>query len=871
MNTHGLIVGLAVASVLVQDGQEAKSHQTQKEPQLVAGTEPEYLLLDLLYDGIRVDTSFAALTDYKGRRFLALRPMSVALGCRLQVNASKKTVAGFLSNPSDRVELNAAAHMCRRGNKKIKFESWQCFERDGDLYIEEGLLAEWAGFHFLWRMNRLELEVTADRSLPVRRQLTQIRLLDQQSEAKPNSDALTFVQSPYELFTRPAIDAQLYSSTASGPRATPSDSRLVVQGVGDALFMGAKYRFYSRTKRDHAAMLLTFGREDAHGRLLGPLQATQLSVGDISVPSVALLDRAGNGVGISISNFPLAGMDGAGDSTLEGKAEPSSLVELYRENDLVKTVRADAQGVFRFTDLQLETGPNVLRVVVTTPSGDVQEERRILYGDVSGPKVGMTRYRLTAAQIGGSVLNTPLTDEGESRKRQQFMAEYQLGLTTASWLSALLVQVGHETDLGLGIHSWSGRTLMRAQATASPSGQASASAGISRKVGSTNVSIEHTRSLGGQQLRIGPELGTDAMSATKLRIDGIGGLRRSEISWGLGVDRLEGSNASTLIRGRVSGSSKGYFVSNSVALRYSDSPFDGAGLLQLRKQFGDLTGRFDVRYNLSGGSMLDSLHASADRRISSDYRARLGVDFDRTREANFDLIGSIYRMFGPMAVGLSATMDSAGSLKANLLLSVGFSGDAPLDKVNMSKAGTGQSGCVQVRAFLDRNLSGAYDAGDLLLPDIGVRINGHLNRAKTGSKGVCVIDRLAPSQAVSIELNEDTFIDPTWIGNSAAVNVLPRAGRTVKLDFAVVESGEIEGKAVGIEHLTGGLIAELVAKDDKVSQTSVLDADGSYVFSQIRPGQYRLRIMDADGRKLTERPINIGMGTLVRHFDLSLP
>lgn len=862
------LAGLLISQTGQQTGQVAKG--SAQNPTVVVYTpEPEPLLLDLLYEGIRIDNSLAGLTDTLGHRFLPLRTVASALGCRLHVDPAKRTVTGFLSAPSDRVELSGSTGKCKRGNKTYPFQPWQCFQRDGDLYVEADLLARWAGFQFLWRLNRSEVEVGADRPLPVLRQLVQRRQLDQQPESTAKPTKLDVVQTPYALFTPPVIDAQVYSSVSNTRNAEPPESRLAVQGMGDLFYMSARYRFISRSRNDPAAALLTLGREDARGRLLGSLRATQVFLGDVSISPVAFLDRTRNGLGVSLSNFPLAGIDNPNATRIEGKAVPGAMVELYRGDELLGTVQADAQAHFVFTRISLDSGPNDLRIVSTAPDGDVHEEQRTLYGDASGPKKGQGRYRVSAGEVGTSLLNAPLEDFGEDRRRRVAIGEYQWGLSSSSWLSMTLA----DTDsgradgryFGLGLHTWYGDTLFRVQGLASQVGDGVFAAGFSRNFGNSTVSVDQTHAFSGFAAIASPELIGDARSVTRVRVDGMAGPRQRQVSYGVGVDRLDGSDPTTILRARLSGIAGGLYISNSMAYRVNSTRTDGIGLLQLRRQFGTTTGRLDFGYAFGGSRFLQTVHLSADRRVAANYRFRLGVEFDASRDAQFDSTASLYRMFGPLALGLSLGMDSAGKAKANLLLSVGLTRDSSDGNMSLARSGTGQSGGVSVRVFLDRNLSGKYDVGDTLLPDVGLRIDGRPSRTKTGAKGICVFDRMVPNQPVSLILNEDTFVDPCWIAGGKGVAIVPRSGHTLKVDFGVVEGGEIEGKASGP---VAGLTAELVKSTGEVVQTSVLDDDGGYVFSRIYPGEYKIRLMDLGGRKLGEREVKVTAGAVLKNCDL---
>src|SRR5688500_16896004 len=61
-----------------------------------AETAFDLLLVDVLYERLRLDTAMPALQDEKGRRYLPMKQLSKAVGFRLWVNPSRRMVSGFL-------------------------------------------------------------------------------------------------------------------------------------------------------------------------------------------------------------------------------------------------------------------------------------------------------------------------------------------------------------------------------------------------------------------------------------------------------------------------------------------------------------------------------------------------------------------------------------------------------------------------------------------------------------------------------------------------------------------------------------------------------------------------------------------------------
>lgn len=857
----GVVASLMLAASRVQE-QQASGPKPDE-------TNVELLLVDVLYDHLRLDTALSTLQDSQGHRYLPLRQFANALGFRLHVEPGKRVAGGFLGDPSDRVALNGLIGRFVHKGKATAFDPNLCFERENDLYVDAELVGKIAGLHFLWRLNRLELDVSSDSPLPIRQQWIKRQMLNRVGPLQPRP-LLPIVSVPYNLWSVPALDMLWYTDASVGGTVQQSTSRLQLEGRGDLLFMSARYRYISGSGADPATELLTLGREDPTGRMLGPLKATQFSFGDLNLAQVPLFARTREGLGLTVSNFPLSGSPRAAPSAVDGRAPPRSTVEMYRGSELLGTVRADDQGRYEFASAPLESGPNDLRIVIISPEGEVHEEQRTLYGDGNGPAPGQSLYRLTAAKTGESIFPDAIKGLTSDHPGLEFISEYRYGLTGGSWLSTTAAESGGRSFIGAGFHSWTAGSLWHVETMMSGNGGGAVSAGISRRFGNATVSLEHTLASRSFGLNLIPEITSDATSITKLRIDGATGNPRHPFGYGLSIDRISGSTPATLLRARVNGGDGHIYYANSIAARIGEHPVDATGLFQARRQFGDSIAKFDVGYSLGGSKLLQTARLAVDRSISRDYRVRFGLDYDATRLSGFESVGTLYRVLGPLELGLNFALDARGGLKASILLSVGMEGEEAFHSMMLSRPGAAATGSVAVRAYLDRNFNGRFDDGDVLLPNIGVKVDGRTALARTSATGRCFVDRLPTGREVTVLLNEDSFEDPSWTSSTPGVIVIPRPGRIARLDLGVIESAEIEGRAEGADPLHQGLTAELINSLGKVAHTSVLDGDGIYVFSKVRPGDYTLRITDTTGQACGMRLVRVAPGAILKDCDLKV-
>jgi hypothetical protein len=78
------------------------------------------------------------------------------------------------------------------------------------------------------------------------------------------------------------------------------------------------------------------------------------------------------------------------------------------------------------------------------------------------------------------------------------------------------------------------------------------------------------------------------------------------------------------------------------------------------------------------------------------------------------------------------------------------------------------------------------------------------------------------------------------------VRVVPRPGHSIRLDFPIFVSGEIDGTVYverdGKQFGAGRVIVELLDSGGNVIKTETTAYDGFFIISKIPLGEYRLRI-----------------------------
>jgi hypothetical protein len=100
----------------------------------------------------------------------------------------------------------------------------------------------------------------------------------------------------------------------------------------------------------------------------------------------------------------------------------------------------------------------------------------------------------------------------------------------------------------------------------------------------------------------------------------------------------------------------------------------------------------------------------------------------------------------------------------------------------------------------------------------------------------------------------ESLPDIALFPKSAGITFLPRAGRVHTSDFAVVALSEVEGTArfasAQGQKPVSGVQLELVGGDGAVIRSTRTEGDGFYLFEQVPPGDYTIRIEPGQAQRL---------------------
>jgi cell division septation protein DedD len=182
----------------------------------------------------------------------------------------------------------------------------------------------------------------------------------------------------------------------------------------------------------------------------------------------------------------------------------------------------------------------------------------------------------------------------------------------------------------------------------------------------------------------------------------------------------------------------------------------------------------------------------------------------------------------------------------------------------MTSERVANTGAVSAQVFMDENADGIMNENETPLE--GVTLNN--KSYTTDEDGLAFIPRMQVFQPTQVRVDKASVAGMGATPKEKAYAVVSRPGITTKLDYPVVPTLEIEGKAYldtadrQVEY--PGLMLELVNSDGEVVREVRTEFDGYYYLDDVYPGQYTLRVAEkeVESKNLLAKSYDIDTTTL---------
>ena len=258
---------------------------------------------------------------------------------------------------------------------------------------------------------------------------------------------------------------------------------------------------YQNSSSGNPSLLFTLKKRSQNSDLLGVLKASEIELGDISLPATDLVTGSESGVGFVVSNDDLINTVSFNQIELEGDILKDWEVEVYRNGMLLGFHKANENGRYSFKDVPLLKGANKIKMLFYNPFGGVTEKVKdyLLTNDLSSGKklkysFAVVRKRKRFFDIGDT--KSTARNHGAiffSNKYEYGLSRY---LSVSSSINSLVLGSGiRHNYLGAGLTSTflNTRSRLLYSTDLNPGNGSAISFEVSKSIKKINLSFKHTK------------------------------------------------------------------------------------------------------------------------------------------------------------------------------------------------------------------------------------------------------------------------------------------------------------------------------------------------------------------------------------------
>ena len=831
--------------------------------------EEQLLILELrLRNLVASDGMFAYLDE--GGLLLPLREFVRALEFPIGVDPANGRADGWFLSEDRLFALDIANRQVVIEGRKQTFDGQLVEIHTEDIYVDTRLLSRWFPVDVEFDLANLLVVVRGREPLLAEQRLERERRQGAAVARRGRYEAeYETVDVPYQWANWPLVNV---SSQAGFQRDSLGQNSLTSQynllATADLVKMDSSLFVAGDEGQGVTQVRFAMGRKDPNGELLGPLDVTSYTFGDIATPSVALIANSTFGRGAQISSFPLQRTGEFDSTTLIGELPLGWEVELYRNEVLLDFSSSRADGRYEFVDIPLLFGVNVLRLAFFGPQGQRREEvSRVLVGPSQVPP-GEIHFRVAANQHEEYLIPVPETAatassdlQGEARAMAEFEYGVNKSFSLAGGVTTIPLTGGRRTYANVGARLGYGPVFSRLDLVGENTG------GMAGKVGmQINLPLNWTIIAEHGEFRdfVSEDFEDDgdlAVRLSKLRLNGVvpgGSYFRLPFGFSASREQSESGATETRLGNRISLSVSRLSLSNSINWTQVDGTAadytDANGSFLMAGRIGRTSVRGNLAYEIEPLNELSSAALLADHLIGADFTAGAGVERRFSTNQGTTVTGNVSRRFDLAALGLRGEWTNDGSWGAFMTLSFAFGREPRTGDWRMSSRQMADKGSVSARVFLDNDYDGNFGEGDTALEGVTFRGYGASGKKTTDADGVAFLTGLPPYRETDIVVPPQGLEDPYWVVDPEGVTLVPRSGNTATVDFPVVVTGEVDGmvylREAGNVVEAADVALQLVDSGGKVVARTKSVFDGFYLFSFVRPGDYSVRVDPAQLERL---------------------
>ena len=355
-----------------------------------AAAQTEDLILEIRLGKYEVADSFVAQFG-DSITYLPIGQFAEALEIDADLHLDRKQVSGKVGAKQIAWSIDAAKGVLRHGGDEEALPVGSVFVASDDIYLDARLFEKIWPLTVAVKLNLLRLTVASQEPLPIEERLGREEARKRLRNQFVYPD---FPQRPsaYQLWSTPRGDLQLSSQV---DRSQLSQQYYSGLATGDLLYMTGRLFITGPDLKSPPDLRFSLSRADSAGGVFGMPSMKQFAVGDITTPAFQNITNGRLERGAIVSSFPLDLPSGYDRTVIEGDALPGWEAELYRNDTLLDYQVIPAQGQYRFNNVPLLIGTNIVRVELYGPQGQRREEVKRLYVGPGVAAAGQSYWRFS--------------------------------------------------------------------------------------------------------------------------------------------------------------------------------------------------------------------------------------------------------------------------------------------------------------------------------------------------------------------------------------------------------------------------------------------------------------------------------------------
>ena len=753
-----------------------------------------------------------------------------------------------------------------------------------ELYIELQEIAKW--FQLNPSVDYTEQVIVLDPSeeLPIQ-QKTKSQNKKIYTGSRSAESTAPFLDRGHTVYTAQALDFQANINT--NERNTSGSYTLL--GAREVLQHNVKLYVNGNDQDFINSARFTLSKYSPEGwSLVGPLNLTGYSLGDITPTRVGSLGTNQISRGMSFSNTKVGNLINNEFTNIAGDVLPGWDVELYRGSVLIEQRFDVANGRYEFNDVPLLIGENTFELVFYGPQGQIKRE--IVNRSLTKEKLNTQNfaYSLSITEVGKTLLKNNLPSQTNSNQGFNLSGEYSFKIGDNS-----RVKLGHENIIGgnaetntiaLGFNTQiADSILLNADASVNDFNDYVLGLNARTKIFDQSIRVNlNSRRIENQENQ--EKVTTNALSLLAtgqiLKANNFGLRHQTEFN----LTNKPTQDIYQLSSNLGVNIGKAYFYSGA-DYRYETSNQEEfiSGNLGYQQNFNSVFAKVQLGFQndeINDNLKFSNIFSSLTWLVSPSIRTRLEYSKSLIDDNNrMDL--SVDWKKDKFSLSADISNSSFFGWEFGVYARLNFSGTPEYGSYLSSNRSLINTGTLLVRVFVDENANYTYDIGEQLLPNVKVRSKQSTAVGTTNENGIGTLLSLYAHKKTDIMIDRSSLEDPFLTPYLEAISVRPRPGFIDQIDFPVAISGELDGtvytqpRDTDKTSLGANIKLGLYDQTNRLVGTTRTEFDGFYLLTNILPGKYHLNILPESLQKYSLEPIQSEtivispQGDVINGFDIT--